>query len=410
MSKNEKARKMLLEELLKQLDEKEKLEERDASFVAGQATDIEKLTQPEKESSGDKLLDLSNISRMLIRGTESDNRLQSVEDSFETLRGANPRLDSLNNPDGFTENLINALDYYFNPPEDLLNNPCIGLGNLLSRQLILDAYLSIFKEYNNKVAGFVNESFLAGLLGGKTIPAEGGTNIADFSINGVGVSLKTSDYSGKLSGSFKNLLTTLGIKFRIEGTTVGNDIGNPQNPKGLFYLLFNKTEDGHMITCFEIDREGIITTFENLSNSAEGALVGKSKPGKRRKRIGITKDEEDYFVFGSSDEFDKLKEYLAPVLDSKFDSIISGNILGVSNLKKSQNKISKQLPELYASQGDNSKKILETLGALNQFYSIYSNAVLKFATDPSLTNLELLQDALLKASQFEPAKLVSTEC
>ena len=393
MNKNEKARKMLFEQLLKHLNEKEKLEERDASFVAGQATDIEKLKQPDKDSSGDKLLDISNISRMLIRGTESENRLQSVEASFETLRGTNIHLKSLGQKENFTENIIKALDYYFNPPQELINNPCIGIGNLMSRQLVLDAYLSIFKEYNNKVAGFVNESFLAGLLGAKTIPAEGGTNIADFKLGNIGVSLKTSEYTGKLSGSFKNLLSTLGIKFRIENSKVGNDNAEPLNSDGLFYLLFNKTTDMHKITCFELDRQELIKKFDELVNTNQ-----------------LTKDESGTYVFSDTAQFDKLREQLVPVLESKYDSIINGNILGVSNLAKSESNISTQLPELQTSQGDNSKKILETLNGLNQFYSIYSNAVLKFATDPSFDNLQSLQKALFEASQFEPKELISGNC
>jgi len=359
-------------------------------FDAGAAKDTQKLKQSDGDKSGAGLLDISNISRMLIRGTESDNRLQSVNESFNTIRTLNPHLKNLSNSSGgaFVDELIKAINYYFSPPKDLIDNPCTGIGNLMSRQLILDAYLSIFKEYNSQSAGFVNENYLAGLLGGKTIPAEGGTNIADFKLGDIGVSLKTSQYKGKLSGSFKNLLRTLGVKFRIPGSSTSNDSDIPANPGGLYYLLFNKKENSHMITAFRVNKEEIVSQLEDE----------------------VPVDDEGYFVFKNTKQFNDLAKKVAPMLGADYKTIFNTSVPGISDLKTSEKEIQTELPQVQDSHSDNAKKVIETLNALNEFYSIYSNAVLKFATDPSYENLEDLKNSLQTASQFDPQLLASDKC
>ena len=140
------------------------------------ASDPKKLKSVSGDSSGQKLLDIADISRKLIRGTESSARLQSVEDAFEILRKTNPYIDQLTStsPENFPFAIIEALNYYFSPPKEILENPCVGIGAMMTRHLILDAYLSIFEEYNSTSAGFANESFIAGLLGGQTISVIGG--------------------------------------------------------------------------------------------------------------------------------------------------------------------------------------------------------------------------------------------
>lgn len=358
-------------------------------FDAGAAKDTEKLKQADGDKSGAGLLDISNISRMLIRGTESENRLQSVNDSFKTIQRINPHLKNISNLSGeqFVEELLNAINYYFSPPKELIDNPCTGIGNLMSRQLMLDAYLSIFQEYNSQSAGFVNENYLAGLLGGKTIPAEGGTNIADFKLGDTGVSLKTSQYSGSLKGSFTNLLKTLGIKFRIADSKVGNDSDVPANPAGLYYLLFNKKDNSHMITAFRVDKEEIISQLENKVQVDDG-----------------------YFVFENKEQFKKLSKEIAPMLGATYKTLFSTSVPGVTDLKTSEKEIQTELPQVEDSHSDNAKKVIETLNGLNEFYSIYSNAVLKFATDPSYQNLADLKDSLQTASQFDPELLASDKC
>jgi hypothetical protein len=305
-------------------------------------------------------------------------------------------LKNLSNSSGsaFVEELLKAINYYFSPPKDLIDNPCTGIGNLMSRQLILDAYLSIFKEYNSQTAGFVNENYLAGLLGGKTIPAEGGTNIADFKLGDIGVSLKTAKYKGKLSGSFLNFLRTLGIKFRSPGSTIRNDSDVPLNPGGLYYLLFNKKENSHMITAFRVNKEEIVSSLER----------------------NVSVDDEGYFVFNNfkKSEIKELSREILPMLDETFETILGiekyMSVPGISDLKTLEEEIQNELPQVQDSYSDNAEKVIETLNALNEFYSIYSNAVLKFATDPSYENLEDLKNSLQTASQFDPQLLASDKC
>jgi len=360
------------------------------------AADPGKIVLSTGDTSGKKLLDISAISRKLIVGTESSARLQDVESSFETLRKTNPYIDGLTQSTSqhLPEKIIQTLSYYFSPPEELLINPCIGIGALFTRHILLDAYLSIFNEYNSQVAGFVNESFIAGLLGGQTISTAGPRkSIADFQLGGgeYGISLKTTDYSGKLSGSFANLMRTLGIKFRTEQGSEAHrsDIDTPVYPGGLYYLLFNKKRNSHKLSCFRVDRAEIIKALGSDQNISF---------------------EDGYYVFADKSAVTKLGKSLTGVLDFKFSDIIDAGKIGVSDLATAEQDISLSLPEIKSADQINVDKIIKTLEALSEFYSIYSSAVIEFAANPDYEILSKIKQDLERAAQFEPEKLISTEC
>jgi len=365
------------------------------------ADDPEKLSPDSGATGGKKLLDISVISRKLIRGTESSARLPDVEQSFETLRKTNPYIEGLSSAsrEEFSKRLIEALNHYFSPPPEILDKPCVGIGAMLTRHVILDAYLSIFKEYNAQSAGFANENFVSALVGGQTVSIEGGhTSIADFQLaNGAyGVSLKTAEYKGKLSGSFTNMMRTLGIKFRTSrGRRFYSDNGTPVHSNGLYYLLFNKTKDSHIITCFRVDREKIIKELERRATE---------------KWSGVSLDDDGYFVFSSAPDKD-ISKYITGILNLDFSTIVQGDSLGgISDLAVAEENIKMILPEVEAVDAENIAKIIETIEALSTFYSIFSNAVLEFATDPDYEILSKIKEDLEKAAQFEPEKLISNEC
>jgi len=359
------------------------------------ADDPGKLSSVDGDTGGKKLLDVSVISRKLIRGTESSARLPDVEEAFETLRKTNPYIESLpsSGMEEFPAKLVEALNYYFSPPADILEQPCVGIGAMMTKHVILDAYLGIFKEYNAQSAGFANENFVAGLVGGQTVSIEGGhTSIADFQLGGgaYGVSLKTAAEAGKLSGSFTNLMKTLGIKFRLKfGSKVySNTNDTPVHKIGLYYLLFSKTTDTHRITSFRVDREKIIEKMKDQSNSI---------------------DEDGTFVFNRKPEKATMS-YITGVLDQDFKRLISDRQPGISNLAVAEENIKMILPEIASADEENIAKIIETIEALTNFYSIFSNAVLKFATDPDYEVLLKIKEDLEKAAQFEPEKLISNQC
>jgi len=355
------------------------------------ADDPGKLKPKTGDNSGQSLLDLSVISRRLIRGTESSNRLQDVGAAFGTLRNTNPYIKNLasSSPNNFSKNLVEALSFYFAPPEEVLGGSCIGIGAQMSKHIVLDAYLSIFKEYNSKAAGYVNENFLAGLVGGETISADSSTSIADFEIGGFGVSLKTAKYTGNLTGSFTNLMKTLGIKFIVQGvrSTYSNDNGEPVHPNGLYYLLFNKMDNSHTITSFRVDRDEVVKIMKNNAD-AQGPA--------------------GHLMFSQAG----LKKAIAAVnvLGVKFDDIINKSSPGISDLATATDDIKLVLPEVENADDENISQILETIKALTEFYSIFSNAVIEFATNPDYEVLSKIKEDLARAAQFEPQILISDEC
>jgi hypothetical protein len=339
----------------------------------GAAKDPAQLSGVSGDKSGEKLLDISAISRQLVRGTESSENLQGIDKAFETLRKANPYINELHNAtaETFPQAMIDALNYYFSPPSEILDNPCTGLGAMMSRHMILDAYLSIFKQYNSQSAGFVNESFISSLLGGKTLTIKGGhSSIADIQIGNSGVSLKTSNYDGKLSGSFSSLLRTLGIKYKTL-----------------------KGSKAHIITAFRVDREEIIRQLEHQA----------SRQGNR-----VTKDEDGYYIFSEIPDKAEVKD-ITGVLNVNFKSVPSES-KGISNVATASEDIDLVLPEVTTADDENVARIIETISALTDFYSILSNAIIEFATNPDYENLAKIKGDLDLAAQMQPEKLISNQC
>ena len=364
----------------------------------GAAKDPAQLSGISGDKSGEKLLDISAISRQLVRGTESSENLQGIDKAFETLRKTNPYINELHNASAetFPQAMIDALNYYFSPPSEILDNPCTGLGAMMSRHMILDAYLSIFKQYNAQSAGFVNESFISSLLGGKTLTIKGGhSSIADIQIGNSGVSLKTSNYDGKLSGSFSSLLRTLGIKYKtLKGSKAHrSDNNTPVHSDGLYYLLFNKQKASHIITAFRVDREEIIRQLEHQT----------SRQGNR-----VTKDEDGYYIFSEIPDKAEVKD-ITGVLNIDFKSVPSES-KGISNVATASEDIDLVLPEVTTADDENVARIIETISALTDFYSILSNAIIEFATNPDYENLAKIKGDLDLAAQMQPEKLISNQC
>ena len=143
-----------------------------------------------------------------------------------------------------------------------------------------------------------------------------------------------------------------------------------------------------MITAFRVNKEEIVSQLEDE----------------------VPVDDEGYFVFKNTKQFNDLAKKVAPMLGADYKTIFNTSVPGISDLKTSEKEIQTELPQVQDSHSDNAKKVIETLNALNEFYSIYSNAVLKFATDPSYENLEDLKNSLQTASQFDPQLLTSDKC
>jgi hypothetical protein len=213
-------------------------------------------------------LDLAEIADIIVTGTETDKILKSSDAALNTLignAGINIDLSS-------AQSLVDSFSFFNFKSQEVLNERCSSLGGLMSKIALSAGLISILDQFNAVSAGFVNEAFLAKLMGGQSVPVGQG-GIEDIGIGNVGISLKVRKTS-KLGGSFGNLLETLSIPYtinkqvkRIRPETEVEDVGgtryvsppdDPVNPGGLYYLTFIKQTDGLTVAAYKITPEDII--------------------------------------------------------------------------------------------------------------------------------------------------------
>lgn len=213
-------------------------------------------------------LDLAEIADIIVTGTETDKILKSSDAALNTLignAGINIDLSS-------AQSLVDSFSFFNFKSQEVLNERCSSLGGLMSKIALSAGLISILDQFNAISAGFVNEAFLAKLMGGQSVPVGQG-GIEDIGIGNVGISLKVRKTS-KLGGSFGNLLETLSIPYTInkqvkrirpktevyekDGRRYVRPPDDPVNPGGLYYLTFIKQTDGLTVAAYKITREDII--------------------------------------------------------------------------------------------------------------------------------------------------------
>lgn len=402
---NFKGNDMLLRVLAEAL-KKEKLEEEASKIDPNKASAVDNVDNVKSDigsgdSKGGSILNVQDIARTLITGTESNQRDQTgIKDAFENIRKTNTYVHELKtvSEDKVVETLINALAKYFTPPQN--DDNCTDLSSMFTRHVVLSSYSMIFKEYSGSPAGFVNESFISGLIGGDSIPSATAKTIADIQLRGgvIGISLKTTASDSKLSGSFTNLMRTLGIKFRVEGETKAyvSDEGAPKHSLGLYYLLFNKrSKTNHTISCFKVDRDEMISNLDNYVANQRGEKMSK--------------EDDGMYVFRTKKDYDDLASKFAPLLGIKFDSIVDDSVIGISSFQKIEQEL--ELSEQVTATGkkDNVEMIINTLNLLNTFYSQYVSAVVSFASDPTGAHLKEIKKKLTAMSKIDPTNLVTSD-
>jgi hypothetical protein len=113
------------------------------------------------------------------------------------------------------EGLAQSFSFFDLQSESVKRDRCSSFGALLSKYSLSAGLIAILDQFNGAASGFVNEAFVAKILGGQTVPVGGG-GIEDVQVrqgdSTIGVSLKTKKVS-KLGGSLTQLLETLGISF-----------------------------------------------------------------------------------------------------------------------------------------------------------------------------------------------------
>ena len=156
-------------------------------------------------------LDIGEIISILSVGTESEKILKSSSAAIETLLASFRFEPNFNSAEG----LAQSFSFFDLQSESVKRDRCSSFGALLSKYSLSAGLIAILDQFNGAASGFVNEAFVAKILGGQTVPVGGG-GIEDVQVrqgdSTIGVSLKTKKVS-KLGGSLTQLLETLGISF-----------------------------------------------------------------------------------------------------------------------------------------------------------------------------------------------------
>ena len=185
--------------------------------------------------------------------------------------------------------------------------------------------------------------------------------------------------------------------YRVEGESAAYaskiDKAKQEHTGGLFYLLFNKdSETSHRITCFRVNREEIYSAIESYIANQSGARMSA--------------DEDGTFVFRSKKDYLHLRSKFTGLLGIKFNSIVDDSVIGISDYVTIKQSIELQKPVVADAKDTNTKKIIDTLNLLNKFYSVYYNAVIAFASDPTGENLTAIKDELLAMTAIDPKNLI----
>jgi len=344
-------------------------------------------------SSG--FLDVKRIVDAIVSTTESETaeKDQSIADSFEIIRRFNQeKINNINN----AQTLNDAIVSFYQNTSGKLSPDCRDFSTIAKRALINAAYSKILNDFNASAAGFVNEAYLANLLGNsaQTVPAggskiDGGTgklynNIADLEFNNVGISLKTK--KGGVSGSIRDLLATLGIPFKI-----GSNVSMVSEPRyeSLYYVFFGKNQSskGYFdISTAKITPQAVLKYIrgKRFGSVRKGVLV--MTPEKATK-LEKTTD----FLLGATRQYKNFNK----------------GIGGVGEFANKQLEF-KPSQEFNAQQAEKlGKELTTTLNTLNGYISQIEKTIVQYAANPTVGNLQTLQQSLQMLSDFQIASLIS---
>jgi hypothetical protein len=262
----------ILDELVDKLLEEKRELTREPVLLEQEKGGVEKKAAAPK--SMDNLgLDLAEIADILVTGTESDKILKSSDAALNTLMSsANVSIDLSS-----AQSLVDSFSFFDFKSQEVLSERCSSLGGLMSKIALSAGLISITEQFNRSAGGYVNEAYIATLMGGQTVPSRTG-GVEDIIVERgglrVGVSLKVKAKS-KLGGSFGNLLETLSIPYSmpldkghrtIRNSTVAksedrkfiNPPTDPINDGGLYYLSFVGSGGDISINAYKITKADII--------------------------------------------------------------------------------------------------------------------------------------------------------
>tara|TARA_R100001594_G_scaffold148539_1_gene203975 strand:- start:1312 stop:2448 length:1137 start_codon:yes stop_codon:yes gene_type:complete len=304
-------------------------------------------------------LDLGEIVSILSVGTESKKVLKSSEAAINTLKntfGFKPDF-------GSAATFAQSFSFFDLKSESVMREKCSSFGALLSKYALSAGLISILDKFNGQAAGFVNEAYIAQILGGSTV-AVGDGGIEDITIGEegepkIGISLKTKKVA-TLGGSLGYLMETLGVSYYKSGrartsrsSTVtqrgeGKIFVNSAEPSisMLYYLSFVKGTGGSLkISVYKITKDDLdLSKAETITDdmgvvyydiNGVNDILSMATP--------VTKESHSYDLSGdyTVDGFNSaLKENAAEVfeslkaLDAWYGELKKGLITYVSTLEK----------------------------------------------------------------------------
>ena len=342
-------------------------------------------------------LNVKRIVDSIISTTEADASDQdtSISESFSVIRKFNQdKITSISD----AKTLNNALvSFYQNNSADLLPG-CRDFSTIAKRALINAAYSKILNDFNASAAGFVNEAYLANLLGNSasTVPTNtkvqdtNFNDIADLTMGNIGISLKTK--VAGVSGSLRDLMATLGIPFEIKGGRKDkccSNVTEPTHAGGLFYVIFGK--QGRMQDYFDISTI-LVTKDSVLSFLKKQRIVGRDGVVRASSSVISKLEKAQKFILGFS-----TKQY----------SEITTDVGGVAQFenKRLEFKLSQ---DFNTKQAENlGKELTTTLNTLNGYIEEVEKTIVRYAAEPTVSNLQTLQNSLQILSDFQIASLIS---
>jgi hypothetical protein len=366
-------------ELLREVLEEETLPQSDQPEYAGI-----KGAGAKDEQKGKEYLDVSNIVRNLVAATTSpDKDRQNISDSFATLRSFNKDLLSdLSSADKLNKAIVS---FYQVPDAEQTGrafSDCNDLATISARALINAGLQTILREYNAQTAGFVNEAYLANLLGGKVIPV--GKDIADLKVGEIGISLKTKKEEAKTMGSYSNLLHTLGIPHEIQGKKdkpLRSDNETPLHTH-LYYVAFAKKDNKvSSIKTIKIDGKKVL---DYLIQKGSTIRVDENQGTK---------------TFISSDVLQTLKKDTNFFLNAPIKDW-SANLGGVGDFSEITFSTQESEKQSKKAAGLLGEQLTATLNQINNYFGVIEQAMVTYASQPTRENLKKLQEELSEAAKF----------
>ena len=345
------------------------------------------------------VLDVKRIVGAIVSTTESEtaDKDQGIGDSFKIIRSFNQgKVDNIDS----AQTLNDAIVSFYQNTSDQLQPDCRDFSTIAKRALINAAYSKILNDFNASAAGFVNEAYLANLIGDKARTIEAGknkidggagnsfNNIADIEFKNMGISLKTK--VGGVKGSLRDLMATLGIPFRIEGGNENKRFSSntvPLHPGGLYYVFFGKDQSAQ--NYFDISTA--LVTKNNLLDylDDQGADVSDDAVMTSADTITMLEKKTD-FILGAGKMYAKMGDI--------------GGIADFANERlefKPNEEFNKQQAEKLG------EELTTTLNTLNSYISEIEKTIVQYAASPTVGNLTTLQKSLQILSDFQIASLMS---